>query len=302
MPRVKDIIRDCVVYLYPSEEAAHAGDEVGGSGFLVHLGYKIRKPTYAVTNKHVIKEGSPYIRINMKNGAHDVLRGEWEYHEDGDDIAVCEVELTKDHQYQAIHKDLFLTEPTSKNLDIGLGDDLFMAGRFVNHGGKHRNLPTIRFGTIAMMPDEPIIDEGHEQECFLAEIHSTPGYSGSPVIVHLSPDRIKHLKIQPKRWPLEEGAPLERLLGIEWSRLKGEVKQFMINGGPINVLIPSGISGVIPAWKIADVLDNCEKFKMQREKRENESVIEHTSVKPKKGTRKNRDIPIPPISRKEFFN
>jgi hypothetical protein len=48
-----------------------------------------------------------------------------------------------------------------------------MVGRFINHEGKQRNLPALRYGNIAMMPLEPIIQQetGITQESFFVKIH-----------------------------------------------------------------------------------------------------------------------------------
>ena len=60
-----------------------------------------------------------------------------------------------------------------------------MVGRFVSHEGKQQNSPAVRFGNIAMMQKEKIIDErGVAQESFLVEIRSLPGYSGSAVLIY----------------------------------------------------------------------------------------------------------------------
>src|SRR4051794_5711082 len=56
MPRIPDIMLDCVVYLYESVDHAIASANKGGSGFL--LGVPLsevpnRGVVYVVTNKHV---------------------------------------------------------------------------------------------------------------------------------------------------------------------------------------------------------------------------------------------------------
>jgi len=71
---------------------------------------------------------------------------------------------------------------------VGAGDDTFMVGRFINHAGKQRNTPSIRFGNIAMLPFEKVkLDNAanhYEQEAFLVETRSISGFSGSPVFVY----------------------------------------------------------------------------------------------------------------------
>jgi hypothetical protein len=103
LPRISDQLLECVIYLCPSAESAEAGEIYGGSGFLVsvpsenHEGWDI---LYAVTNSHVIREArSPIIRLNTQDGAKDTLplgQDDWVHHQDGDDIAVCELDIYND--------------------------------------------------------------------------------------------------------------------------------------------------------------------------------------------------------------
>jgi hypothetical protein len=143
----------------------------------------------------------------------------------------------------------------------------------------------LRFGTIAMMNDEPIQnpDTEHWQETFLAEVKTIPGYSGSPIFLNLPQYRyINHpaynsdeeRKYQARQW----------LLGIEWSNIPD---LFDHN---------TGMSGVIPAWKIAELLDK-EVFQMQRKKgdeieaaRQSKSRIKLTSTDTP--VSKTRDIEV----------
>ena len=160
MPRIKDIYLDCAIYLYPNKQCALNGERAGGSGFLVSIPSKIYTDIshrYAVTNSHVIREGqSPVIRMNTEHGAMDVLEYEiddWTHHPDGDDIAVCPLQIDRKHFiYRTVDEEIFLSEEDIKEEDLGIGDEVFMIGRFVDHEGKQNNTPSIRFGNISMMP------------------------------------------------------------------------------------------------------------------------------------------------------
>ena len=194
MPRIHNQFLECSVYLYPSKEAAEKGERAGGSGFLISIKAAVEGWThiYAVTNSHVIREGnSPVIRLNTQSGETDVLEYEqdaWIHHPDGDDIAVCPLDFpAAQFVVRFIDRDkVFVTPNRIRFFDIDIGDGTFMVGRFSNHEGKQRNTPSVRFGNIAMMPDEPIKHpRGHMQESFLIESRSIGGYSGSPVFVHI---------------------------------------------------------------------------------------------------------------------
>jgi hypothetical protein len=62
MPRIRDEILDCVIYLYRSVHEAEEGINIGGSGFLVGVACESLGPNdahvYAITNKHVIDDGA----------------------------------------------------------------------------------------------------------------------------------------------------------------------------------------------------------------------------------------------------
>src|SRR2546425_1196534 len=68
MPPIPAEIEHCTVYIYPNEQAARAGDPLGGSGFLVEFPTDEQTFYYAVTNAHIIKPWkdsgeSPILRL-----------------------------------------------------------------------------------------------------------------------------------------------------------------------------------------------------------------------------------------------
>ena len=184
MPRIPDSALKLVVYLYPSEADAEDGVQIGGTGFLVVIPIPYVQPAFAhlhcvVTNAHVIDHGSMVVR----QGA------EWFRHPDGDDIAICPIGMEpKFHKFKSMHPNMFLTKEIMAIFDVGPGDDVFIVGRFINREGKQKNIPSVRFGNIAQMPGEPLILDGKEQECFLIEGRSIPGFSGSPVFIQIVPE------------------------------------------------------------------------------------------------------------------
>jgi hypothetical protein len=69
---------------------------------------------------------------------------------------------------------------------IGVGDEVFLAGLFVNHAGLNQNIPIVRVGNIAAMPGEPIhLKQWGDMAAYLVEARSIGGLSGSPVFAHL---------------------------------------------------------------------------------------------------------------------
>lgn len=272
MPRIDDQILDCVVYLYPSEADAAAGQRAGGSGFVVAVpsgGHEQAWALYVVTNSHVVREGqSRVIRLNTKRGDFEVaatLDEHWYHHPDGDDVAVCPIGVADDRfKFKFIEISMFLTQEIVAEHNIGAGDDAFLVGRFVNHEGRQRNLPTVRFGNIAMMPLEPMPHpRGISQESFLVEMRSIGGYSGSPVFVWIPPlvERPETRELRARRF-----GPW--LMGVDWGHTGGYEAVLEKDGETAvqegwKVRSNSGMTAVVPAWRLADLL-NSDKLVLQR--------------------------------------
>jgi hypothetical protein len=288
MPRVNDELPWVVAYRYPSKQDALDGSKAGGTGFIVRLQTSAMFYEYVVTNRHVIEDlDARFVRFNTHIKKLEVFEGEWELSET-DDLAAWELPLHRAHlHYRSIGTDWLLTKEDAECLRVGIGDDLFMVGRFINHDGKLGNIPVVRFGTIAMMPEEPIIADGKAQDSFLIEIRTIPGFSGSPVFIHMPwAERKKDRKFKPnpsERHFLESYDYLEKCLGIEWCRVKGETaKMPLINGASFDIQVTSGMSGCIPSWKILDFLATNRTFAMRREetdkKMKDESTVEYTGA------------------------
>jgi hypothetical protein len=267
MPRIDDQILDCVIYLYPSEASARVGELAGGTGFLVGVPsqHEGRVFIYAVTNSHVIREaGSPVIRFNAMHGDAAILplvNESWYHHPDGDDIAVVHIGGLNESilKYRCIPTILFATKETIEKYDIGPGDDVFMVGRFIGHDGRQRNLPSVRFGNISMMPHENVQHpRQYGVESFLVETRSLGGYSGSPVFVHIP---------QGSGRPKDSGSIVLReslgpwLLGIDWGhvpifeKVKERDRQTDTPEG-YAVQSNSGQMAVAPAWKLQEILND----------------------------------------------
>lgn len=100
MPRVPDQYLDSVVYLYPSVEAAEAGEDQGACGFTVRVRLKVQwgnyypYEVYVVTNRHVIDHGNRCVRANTLRGGFTLVetgREDWVTHPHGYDLTVCPV-------------------------------------------------------------------------------------------------------------------------------------------------------------------------------------------------------------------
>jgi hypothetical protein len=272
MPAIPDEALDCVVYLYPDAESALNGERAGGCGFIVAVDYQ--KPgeafAYVVTNSHVIREGnSPVVRVNTRNGGMQVIEKTdeyWIHHPDGDDVAVLSINFEYETiKVKSISDEFFATKEKIEYHRVGPGDEVFMPGRFINHEGKQRNLPAVRFGNISMLPHEPIrTARGLLQEAFLVECRSLPGYSGSPVFLLPAPFS-----------PVSRVMPPPMLLGIVRGHIKDHrpvlSRESLWKGAkvPVNpdwvVETNTGMAFVIPAWKIRELLYMEDLVQIRRE-------------------------------------
>lgn len=290
MPRIADSFIDNAVYIYSSREDVESGKGIGGSGFLVHVPFlktENMQQTYVVTNRHVVYQTStPVIRINRIDGSVlglETNQQDWTVHPDGDDVAVIPIPSDPTNvRRMTVGPDRFVTKQLIEDEDIGIGDDTVMIGRFIGHDGRQKNTPAVRFGNIAMMPYEKIkTTTGSEQESFLVELRSMPGYSGSAVYIYsantmqdmsakrkgesmaplsdfnlFGPDAQKHIHLM----DLKTTPKGPYLLGIDWCHLNNEARvrdmADQLHKEGLFVRENTGMAGVVPAWKIAEILES----------------------------------------------
>jgi hypothetical protein len=258
MPRIANKVLDSVGFLYRTYDEAKKHAKIGGTCFLVGqqivldgVGYNAYVP-YAVTNRHVVwAKGAPVIRINRRDGNPpeiiDKECDQWYPHPEGDDIAVLPL---FDRVDQAIHKisyantDQFITGAFISDNDLGIGDEVFMSGRFINHQGKFHNQAAARFGSISMMP-EPILNNGigKYQLSYAVEMRSRTGFSGSPVFAYRKPWTVL--------WPTKT-SDFIGLLGVNWG--------YILDDDGEN----TWLNGVVPAWKIIETLEIPELKEYQK--------------------------------------
>jgi hypothetical protein len=99
------------------------------------------------------------------------------------DVAVIQVEMSPEADMAAIALDHFGLPEVLKRYNIGIGDEVHVAGLFTAVPGTTRNMPIIRHGTLAMLPSEQIQTELGYADVYLIEVRFIGGLSGSPVFV-----------------------------------------------------------------------------------------------------------------------
>jgi len=209
--RVADEIRECAIFLcYKSMGTGVPAVEVYkpcGTGFLVSVplpDYPQVGAMYIVTARHIIDriprlglDRKVYLRVNRRDSEPEIVGvdlGEWIFHpsDRGVDVAVLPAVFYDPTGYEvrAIPQGMAATAEVIHRESIGIGDDVFFTGLFINHYGKNRSLPILRIGNIAMMPEEPLAAGGGTlMDAFLVESRSIGGLSGSPVFVSVAGPR-----------------------------------------------------------------------------------------------------------------
>jgi hypothetical protein len=155
------------------------------------------------------------------------------------------------YDYKAVHVNTFLTGEIIQQKEIGVGDEVFVTGLFAHAAGSQRNLPIVRTGNIAMMPDEVIPTDSGNIEAYLIEARSIGGLSGSPVFV---------------RQTVALGIGGFYLLGLmhgHWE-IPTDRKNDSLMGNDLHGKVNMGIAIVIPAKKILEVLNHPELVEMRR--------------------------------------
>jgi hypothetical protein len=261
MPRIPDKFLDCIVYIYPSRQSAESSDAAGATGFFLAMPTEASPDyfhLYVVTNAHVLDSYTPVLRINRPDGTSEILEtrlDSWVRHPDGDDVAVYSIDTTEELQVAAIRTVELASEQVIAGYDIGIGDEVFFAGRLRNNDGTERNLPVLRTGIISRMPTERIVRrDGLAVESYFVEARSLSGFSGSPVLVAIGRDPRQRLE---RRVLIRLSGLDTFLLGIDSGHIEYRVP--VVDGTGALLVdtytnVNTGIMYVVPAWKLAELL------------------------------------------------
>jgi hypothetical protein len=253
VPRIPDMILDGIPFLFRSKDEAIKRAKVGGTGFVVcksicgsaDVAGQNLSVGYLISNRHVVfGGGASVVSMNRLEHAPDVFDFEptdWVEHPSGDDVAgICihGYYNSNTHKSSACPYEMLLTVEEANQLQIGIGDEVFMAGRFINHQGSETNKPAARFGSISMGVEKIWVDaDRRHQESFAVEMRSRTGFSGSPVIVYRSPTTVLVNNMGP------EIMNFAKLLGINWGYIHDEDGE------------NTWLNGVVPSWKIRELFE-----------------------------------------------
>jgi hypothetical protein len=258
--RLPDDLKKCVVFIGINNP--NTNDITwNGTGFFVRILPSIPNQSiiYLITAKHnLIKLGDKeyYVRMNTKDGKSVVFKGEgkkgWWFHPnetESVDVALIQMhfpnELRPNLDFAALPIEMFATKEVLIENNIGTADEVVAVGLFTRHAGNEKNIPIVRTGNIAMMPDEPVpTSDFGNMTMYLIESRSMGGLSGSPVIV---------LKPQP-----QYGTYKTFVIGLMQGHWEVDPKTLMdiaSDSSQEKERINMGIALVTPAVKIVETIN-----------------------------------------------
>jgi len=197
---IPENIRRSVVFI--GYRLADKSYKLAGTGFFLGEHDK-PKTVRLVTARHVINAiqslglDTVHIRANWQQGGTawwlESELASWQFPSDSSiDVAML-AGFPPHSDHSVIPTSRLVTTDILHSHDVGLGDEVFIAGLFRHRGGQHRNIPIVRVGNIACFPEEKIrVTDFGDIDAILIEARSLGGLSGSPVFLNLGPVRQIH--------------------------------------------------------------------------------------------------------------
>ncbi|GEM_PF-390931 len=228
---------------------------------------------YVITARHVIDSirevgYEPLLRLNLSRSGATLLpfSSPWVFHSDPDvDVAVAYqpnqigLEEKDDHLSLpwAVIKPGLVNGVDPRNFTAG--EDVFIAGCFYQHRGRGRNIPVVRLGSIAALPEERVEAKvGSPRsprvalvEAYLIETRSQNGLSGSPVFVVETREANVHGMIGDDQLLTHRSRRKIFLLGIMKGHFDTKIAAHELPEGPARVNV--GMSIAVPYYRILDV-------------------------------------------------
>jgi hypothetical protein len=256
-----------------------------GTGFLVTVpGIRVPsgKHVFMVTARHVAEQlslGRWLMRVNTLDGrTRDVtVKSKWWLHpteEESVDAAVAYVDLDLPHdvlQANVIPENRFLTDSDITNYGVGAGDEVYITGLFTKAPGRSKNLPIVRTGNVALLPEPSerisgieICNKLVDAEVYLVESRSIGGLSGSPAFVRATAHEKRNVALasgEIRELPCSYLSDFF-LLGLtkgHWNVMADESNEVSIRAvGKKAGGVSLGIAVVVPAKKIKEILNQKE--------------------------------------------
>jgi hypothetical protein len=256
--------RDCVCFVYANMKGEF---RPVGTAFFLGIGLPPVMWTVVVTALHVVAnsqaqsdDGKTFLRVNTKDGGYRVVEvsaDKWFKPDVSDeivDIAFCQWELlpsASEFDFLRVGTELAATADVMATRQLGVGNEVAFAGLFVNHHGKQRNEPIVRFGNICATPAEPVSTKVGDLQAYLVESRSVGGLSGSPVFVDVGVfsvvDNVRHWR--------RGDHPAMYLLGVMNGHWDALVKRATVDDGlSASEYVNMGVALVTPIDKVLSVI------------------------------------------------
>ncbi len=314
--RISDQVKRCVGFV---GIRTPSGVQWGGTAFFVSLNETCslhgdatfeRKFSYMVTAKHVADKlnGSDWVvRINNREGRSVEFEATgikwWDHPTESAtvDSVVTPFAFQKALDVATISDSLFATPELLEEYEIGVGDEVYVAGLFSKITDTGKNQPVVRTGHFAMMPNEKIpFAQLGMIEAYLIEMKSFGGLSGCPVFVRHTVSL--PLTDEPNSSPVGR---FKRLYGGGSSYLLGSmIGHWMVpdeSDPALKEALNLGLAAVVPTYKIIEVLRHPELVLMRKAEMEVEkkkvlsgSVLDTAFAKSDvQKTPEGLEIPVP---------
>lgn len=270
--QVPDSIRRCSAFL--GYRTAALGEQFAGTAFFVaETKWDAEKRTteilsrWAVTARHVLGEMKTHsvdtatlLRVNGPDGARwvEFEHSDWVGHpDDARDTAVLRLgDQLDDTDALFFPAGRIADQETIDRWNIGVGDEVLITGLFRHTANTARNIPIVRIGFVAAMPDEPVAAGAGMTPAYLIEARSIGGLSGSPAFLNYGAIRMNP---QTRRFQ-QLSRPEFSLLGVVHGHFKVDAGAASLDaasaeaGGLTVEETNSGIAIVIPAWSITEAI------------------------------------------------
>ncbi|GEM_PF-684465 len=293
---VDPLVKETVAFVFlPDQE--HSGKFIPqGTGFFIAVKSTDNPETsfgYFVTAKHVFQNKDKkdwitkiYVRLNKQDNTSEYIpidlfpKGErkniFTSTDPTVDIAIIPAKIDhKKYKVRFLGEEFLTTKSDFGKFNIKEGTEVFFTGLFTSHIGEQRNYPIVRFGRVALIPEEKIrIEENIKTDLYLIEANAYGGNSGSPVFFHFGVDRTPG--------SITVGPPLLKLAGVIslqfWDeipvkfipvpRQKSKKTSQAEDQKIVPIVNPNvGIAGVVPAYRVQEILFGDELIEKRKQAR-----------------------------------
>jgi hypothetical protein len=291
------------------------GTEAGGSfgprgtGFLFCIRYQEFEYDFLATADHVLDliDGDVFsVRMNRKDGTASTIqltkKNKIPHAKRNNDLAIFAMARAADIYDQKFiligDREAHLSR-LANLWPPDVGDEVATVGLYGSHFGETRNIPVVRVGNIAMMPDpkEPVLTQRGYVEAYLIETRSLVGLSGSPVFLNVP--QLKLTNGNPQYLTSPTYIPLGMMLGyhlvstaedqIHVPRIAGEdqpVPEYSMDERN------TGFGVVIPLDRIFDVMEGLHDIMAESAKRKlKNSGFREAGLGPSSSSEKSGDPP-----------